>query len=78
MEVYINCEDCNDSLEIIKEWTDWNGMNLTVRGCNSLLKLLGECYQVIQSECKYADEFLEEIDNELVRHGGEEYKHFRE
>ena len=78
MEIYVNCEDCNDSLEIIKDWTDFNGMNLTVRGCDSLLKLLGKCYQVIQSECKYADEFLDEINGELVRHDGQEYKYFRE
>ena len=33
MEIDIRCEECGEYLEIVKEWTDRNGINITVNPC---------------------------------------------
>ena len=34
MEIDIRCENCGEYLEIEKEWTDRNGINITVNPCD--------------------------------------------
>ena len=34
MEIDIRCEECGEYLEIVKEWTDRNGINITVNPCD--------------------------------------------
>ena len=36
MDIEIRCEQCNTYLEIEKEWTDRNGINITVSPCSEL------------------------------------------
>ena len=36
MEIDIRCEECGEYLEIVKEWTDRNGINITVSPCSEL------------------------------------------
>jgi len=36
MDIDIRCEECGEYLEIVKEWTDRNGINITVSPCSEL------------------------------------------
>ena len=67
MEIDIRCENCGEYLEIEKEWTDRNGINITVNPCDEkevAQSLADKRLELLKAAKSWLESYLEYLDSD--------------